>query len=80
RGNDLLIGGSLETDWQSIFDVDAADPLNALDTAMTEWASGNLADTMDILGNVLDDDDKDDLFGEKGTDVLLGGVRDRMKK
>ena len=35
---------------------------------------------MDILGNVLDDDDKDDLFGEKGTDTLISGARDKVKK
>ncbi|MCP4856046.1 MAG: hypothetical protein GY903_16300 [Fuerstiella sp.] len=56
RGADLLISGQLEADWQGLFDVDAADTLNALDITMTEWAAGDLADTMDILGNVLEDD------------------------
>ncbi|MCP4859521.1 MAG: PKD domain-containing protein [Fuerstiella sp.] len=79
RGNDLLIGGHLETDWQSLFDVDAAATLSALDDAMAEWASGDLANTMDILGSVLDDEDKDDLFGEKGTDILIGGPDDKLK-
>ena len=32
------------------------------------------------LGNVLDDSDKDDLKGEKGTDHLIGGVGDKLKQ
>lgn len=79
HGDDLLIGGKLQTDWKSLFDVDAAATLNALDTAMTEWATSNVANTINILGNVLDDDDKDDLFGGKGTDHLIGGHRDRLR-
>lgn len=80
QGDELLIGDQVDTDWESLFDVDTAATLTALDTAMTKWATGNLANTMDILGGVLDDEDKDDLFGEKGGDVLLGGARDKMKK
>ena len=79
HGDDLLIGGKLQTDWKSLFDVDAAATLNALDTAMAEWATSNVANTINILGNVLDDDDKDDLFGGKGTDHLIGGHRDRLR-
>lgn len=79
RGNDLLIGGQLQTDWESLFDSDAATTLDALDTAMTEWASGDFDATMNILGNVLNDDDKDDLFGEKGIDHLIGGSGDKEK-
>lgn len=77
RGDDLLIGGQLATDWQNLFDVNSETALNALDTAMTEWAAGNLGD---ILGNVLDDHDKDNLFGESGTDTLISGVGDKVKR
>ena len=74
KGNDLLIGGSLETDWRSVFDE------SLLDTAIAEWATGDLADTMNILGNVLDDNDKDYLFGQQGCDTLIRGNRDRWRQ
>lgn len=71
RGNDLLIGGEVDIDWE-----DALDP-NDLDDALAEWATGDLADTMSILGNVVDDDERDWLFGEQGHDTLIGGNGDR---
>ncbi len=71
RGNDLLIGGYLDTDWESAFNE------THLDAAIAEWATGDLADTLSILGTVVDDDDKDYLFGNQGCDVLIGGNRDR---
>ena len=72
RGNDLLIGGKVDTDWEDLFDNDA------LDMALTEWAAGDLADTMNILGNVLDDNDRDKLYGGNGADTLLGGNNDQL--
>ncbi|MDG2131137.1 MAG: hypothetical protein P8K08_24270 [Fuerstiella sp.] len=42
--------------------------------------SGSLADTMEIRGTIMDGDEKDDLFGEKADDMLLGGVRDKLNK
>ena len=68
-----MIGGELDTDWETVLN------LSDLDSALTEWATGDLADTMNLLGNVLDDDDRDRLFGEKGRDVLIGGNGDRKK-
>ena len=73
HGDDLLIGGDLDVDWEGIFEMDA------LDIALTEWASGDLADTMNILGNVMDDDDKDKLFGNTGVDTLIRGIGDKLK-
>ncbi|MCA9048740.1 MAG: hypothetical protein KDA89_08425, partial [Planctomycetaceae bacterium] len=73
RGNDLLIGGALETDWENSFD------LSAIDSALAEWANGDLADTMDILGNVVDDEERDDLFGDRGRDTCITGRYDRRR-
>jgi len=70
QGNDLLIGGRLKTDWESLFDK------SLLDTAIAEWATGDLADTMMILGAVIDDDEPDYLFGQQGGDTLIAGRRD----
>lgn len=33
-----------------------------------------------ILGNNVDDDDKDDLFGEKDTNTIYGGKGDKVKQ
>jgi hypothetical protein len=35
---------------------------------------------MEIRGTIMDGDEKDDLFGEKADDMLLGGVRDKLNK
>jgi Ca2+-binding RTX toxin-like protein len=70
RGDDLLVGGS----------VDNQDDLSALDSALSAWDSGNLADALNALGNDIDDFDKDKLKGGKGNDELIGGHRDKLKK
>lgn len=70
RGDDLLIGGL----------VDNQDDLSALDSALSAWESGNLSDALLALGNDLDDLDKDDLKGEKGSDHLIGGTKDKVKQ
>lgn len=37
----------------------------ASDAAMSEWVTGHLADSMNRLGPVVDDYQKDNLFGEQ---------------
>jgi len=73
-GNDLLIGGSLVKDFDDLSII--AD----IDSAMSEWATGDLADTFSFLGPIVDDNDKDDLFGEKNNDTIYGGTRDKVKQ
>lgn len=70
HGNDLLIGGSLSIDWES------QDDLSDVDEAMMAWAAGDLTQTLDLLGNVEDDNTPDKLFGERGYDTILHGRRD----
>ncbi len=55
RGDDLLIGVSTETQ----------DDLATLDNALADWDSGDWALTYFDLGDIIDDDDKDDLWGEE---------------
>jgi Ca2+-binding RTX toxin-like protein len=73
-GNDLLIGGSLDKDFNDLSIIDD------IDAAMAEWATGNLADTFSFLGPIIDDDEKDDLFGEKGINTIYGGNGDKVKQ
>ena len=73
RGNDLLTGGILDTDF------DHLSILEAVDAAMAEWATGDLDDTLVWLGAVIDDNDKDKLFGEEDDDELFGGPGDKLK-
>lgn len=80
QGETLLLDNVLKTDWKSVLDVDGESKLSDLDTAFADWASGNLADRMDILGGVLDDDDKDDQFREKDTDTVISGASDEVKE
>ena len=70
RGDDLLVGGIAENE----------DDLDALDAAMSDWESGDLAGALDNLGIILDDGLKDNLKGEKGIDVLIDGVGDKLKQ
>ncbi|MEZ6061457.1 MAG: PKD domain-containing protein [Planctomycetaceae bacterium] len=74
RGDDLLIGGRVDNDFQDVSVIDD------IDAAMTEWAGGNLADAMQFLGTVVDDDERDHLFGGHGDDSLIGGSRDRLRQ
>ena len=69
-GDDLLIGGSAANE----------NYLAALDQALADWASGNLAATLFDLGIITDDNNKDELFGEQGNDYLIGGVGDKLKQ
>lgn len=72
--NDLLIGGEVGNDFHNVSIVDD------IDSAMSEWAAGNLADTLNILGAVIDDGNKDKLFGEKDDDEMFGGIGDQLKQ
>jgi hypothetical protein len=74
RGNDVLIGGIVDNDFNDVSIV------AEVDAALTEWASGDLADALDLLGPIIDDGDRDKLFGEKDRDELFGGYRDRTKQ
>ena len=74
RGNDLLIGGDVHNDFQD------SSILRDIDAAMIEWAFGQLNDTLILLGPMIDDGDRDQLFGEQGDDDLFGGVGDRLKR
>ncbi|MCA9011500.1 MAG: hypothetical protein KDB01_17225, partial [Planctomycetaceae bacterium] len=74
RGKDLLIGGLLGKDFS-----DGAF-LDDIDAAMVEWASGNIADTLNSLGSIVDDNTADSLVGERKKDTLFPGVRDRWHR
>jgi len=73
RGDDILIGGILDND------VDDVTIIADIDTALAEWASGNLADAMTSLGPIIEDNDRDRLFGKKDDDELFGGLGDLLK-
>ena len=69
-GDDILIGGVAANE----------NYLTALDQAIADWGSGNLAATLFDLGVITDDNNKDKLFGEQGNDYLYGGVDDELKQ
>lgn len=69
-GDDILIGGSAANQ----------DYLQALDQALADWVSGNLNATLFHLGSLFDDNRRDDLSGDQGTDYLYGGVGDKVKQ
>jgi Ca2+-binding RTX toxin-like protein len=69
-GDDILIGGTTANQ----------DYLNVLDQALADWATGDLNATLFSLGNLIDDHEEDDLFGDQGTDYLYGGVGDKLKQ
>jgi len=55
------------------------DDLAALDAAMSDWATGDLASALDNLGGITDDLVRDALKGAKGVDKLVGGVGDKLR-
>ncbi|MBL8818926.1 MAG: hypothetical protein JNL58_23055 [Planctomyces sp.] len=73
RGDDVLIGGIVMNDESSML------VLNAIDTAMAEWATGDVEGTLMAFGVIVDDCDKDSLFGENGDDDLFGGSGDKLR-
>ena len=69
-----MIGGSLDNDFDDVSIIDD------IDAAMAAWAIGDLADTLDALGDVLEDDDKDYLFGQADDDEFVAGIGDKVKQ
>jgi hypothetical protein len=69
KGNDLIIGGSTANE----------NNLAALDQALAEWTSGGLNSALSLFGTIVDDNEKDDLFGEEGDDYLHFGNGDKRK-
>ncbi len=53
--------------------------LIALDAAIAR-VGGRSGSRPLALGDGIDDDDKDELKGEQGVDLLLGGLRDKLKQ
>ena len=73
RGKDLLIGGIVGNNFAD------SSILDDIDAAMAEWANGDYMYTLGLLGPVIDDHDKDRLFGEQDKDKLYGGSNDYRK-
>ena len=73
KGRDILIGGILDNVSQD------SSILDDVDAAMAEWATGNLTDTMIYLGPIVDDHDRDELFGKRREDSLFGGYGDGLR-
>lgn len=73
-GNDLLIGGKLN--------LAGDDPSlwKEIDSAITDWANGDLAEVMAELGPIIDDQVADKLFGQGDADELLGDESDKTKQ
>jgi Ca2+-binding RTX toxin-like protein len=68
--NILLIEGS----------IGIQDDLASLDVALADWGSRDWASAFFYLGDVIDDEDEDDPWGEEGLEVLFDGVSDKLKK
>ena len=47
---------------------------------MAHWATNGMADALLALGPIVDDEDKDDLFGDQDDDQLIGSSRDKLKQ
>ena len=70
RDNILLIEGS----------IGIQDDLASLDVALADWGSRDWASAFFYLGDVIDDEDEDDPWGEEGLEVLFEGVSDNQEK
>lgn len=70
RHNDLLIAGSASNE------SDQA----SLDVALAAWIDGDLSAALLSLGAISDDAARDHLRGGRGTDELIGGARDKLKR
>lgn len=73
RGNDLLIGGMLDRTFSDVGFLDD------VDSALADWDSWKLRDTLSTLGRVLNDRDRDHLHGERGFDFLFGHFGDKLR-
>lgn len=67
-GRDLLIGGSAAN----------GDDLESLDSALASWTSQDQASTLNFLGWIGDDEEKDRLDGDRGDDEIFAGLSDRI--
>ena len=74
QGKDLLVGGIVDNSFKD------SSILEDIDAAMFEWATGQLDNTLLLVGPIIDDGDRDQLFGEKDDDELFRGVGDRLKR
>ena len=70
RSNDLPIGDPTENQ----------EDLTSLDAAMANWSSVDWSLALVDLGGTIDDDDSDELWGEKGLDLLFDCVGDKVKQ
>ncbi|MCA9197870.1 MAG: VCBS domain-containing protein, partial [Planctomycetales bacterium] len=68
--DDLLIGGATESE----------NNLALIEAALADWSNQDIVATLDDLGTVTDDGDKDDLKGEAGVDHLVGGTGDKLQQ
>lgn len=62
-GDDLLVGGSAVN----------ADNLDALTLALSLWQFGDLGQTLDALGGIIDDGQRDQFIGQGGNDTIIEG-------
>ena len=69
-----MISGILENEFDDLSII------GDIDRAIAEWSDQNLVGALDALGNILEDDDKDKIDGEKGNDVYFGGNHDKKKE
>ena len=87
-GRDILIGGDGKDDLKGGDDNDLLvggivaneENLDSLKNALQAWISGDVTTALLQLSTIQEDGDKDDLSGEKGTDVLKGGSGDKLKQ
>ena len=70
RGKDLIIGGSAEFESEE----------STLRAATGSWSTGDLAGTLNHLGHITDDLQRDRLKGNQGQDELIGGIGDRLRQ
>ena len=43
-----------------------------------DWGSGDWASALFDLGDIINEDEKDDLWGENRLDLLFGGIGDKV--
>lgn len=68
--DDLLIAGSASNESDK----------TSLDAALAAWVDGDLSAALLSLGTISDDTPRDHLRGGRGTDELIGGARDKLKR
>ncbi|MFN3152513.1 SdrD B-like domain-containing protein [Bremerella sp.] len=76
-GSDEIHGGSSDDLLIANIAASGSDVV-ALDAALAQWVAGNTADALLELGLLTEDDDEDRLFGNGGTDELIGTLDDEF--